>query len=138
VDALVALPANGAPEMAWGDSFFFYDPDRTLAANRFPFATIVTKDYTGFDEASNLNRSGIFRLNLGVDKATFQSLFGTGKVAADYDYTALDKTMPHPIYASQFWVSVLNPSDATFQQDVMPLLNAAYDFAVERQAKRAI
>ena len=50
-----------------GDTFFIYDPDRNLAGKQqFPFATLVTKDYGDFDCASDLNRAGIFRLNIGV------------------------------------------------------------------------
>ena len=39
--------------------------------------------------------------------------------------------MPHPVYAPQSWVCVLNPSDATFQA-VRQLLAEAYDLAVRR------
>jgi hypothetical protein len=45
VDVDVASRESGAPEIAWGDTFFTYDPNRELeGARRFPFATIVTKD----------------------------------------------------------------------------------------------
>ena len=44
-----------------------------------PFATIVTKDYTGFDTASDLNRPGVFRLNVGVGRDTFRALFGDSR-----------------------------------------------------------
>ena len=33
--------------------------------------------------------------------------------------------MPHPEYSRQRWVSVLNPSRATFEQVVKPLLREA-------------
>ncbi len=47
---------------------------------------------------------------------TFQALFGTGKVEVSvYDVTALDTIMPHPDYAPQSWLCVLNPSEETFQ-----------------------
>src|SRR5438552_9239515 len=67
--------------VASGDSFFFYDPPGgQLPPNRrFPFATIVTKDYGDFDCASQLNRPGVFRLNIGVSKETYRSLFGPRK-----------------------------------------------------------
>lgn len=69
VDVVVASKEIGAPEIAWGDTFFIYDPDRNLDdARRFPYATIVTKDYGEFDNASNLDRPGVFRLNIGVCK----------------------------------------------------------------------
>lgn len=57
VDLMVASAEHGAPDLAWGDTFFFYDPGRRLeGATKFPFATIVTKDYGEFDNASKLNR----------------------------------------------------------------------------------
>ena len=135
--------AGEGPEIAQGDTFFIYDPDRNLEPkHRFPFATIVTKDYGDFDRASNLDRPGVFRLNIGVSKDTYRSLFGpqpsspgpAGAVATGHDFTVLDQIMPHPVYAPQSWVCVLNPSNATFQA-VQPLLADAYDLAVRRRAK---
>ncbi len=135
VDAVT--PTEG---IAAGDTFFIYDPDRTLdPQRRFPFATIVTKDYGEFDCASNLNRPGVFRLNIGLSQATFRSLFGSptpssgGADAADTgpDFSALDRLLPHPVYAPQSWVCVLNPSVATFDT-LKPLLAEAYDRAVKR------
>jgi hypothetical protein len=99
---------------ASGASFFFYDAD-----HKFPFATLVTSDE--HDQASNLSRPSVFRLNVGVSKQTFQSLFGTGSAHSDkggpeggYDFTALDCIMPHPVYGKMYWVCVLNPSEETF------------------------
>jgi hypothetical protein len=52
VDTVIASRQNGAPEMAWGDTFFIYDPDRDLPeTRRFPFATIVTQDYGDLEDA---------------------------------------------------------------------------------------
>src|SRR5271155_4513358 len=80
IEVQVASREDGSPEIAWGDTFFFYSPGREIAADRkFPFATIVTKDYGEFDCASNLNRPGVFRLNVGVSKQTFASLFDVAK-----------------------------------------------------------
>ena len=77
VDLLTAGKTTGAPEIAWGDSFFYYDPDRDITTDkRFPFATIVTKNYPGFDEASNVDRDGIFRLNISVGRRRFEELIG--------------------------------------------------------------
>jgi hypothetical protein len=137
----VASKESGAPEIAWGDSFFIYNPEkRTEPTASFPFATIVTKDYGEFDNLSNLNRPGVFRLNIGVSKATFQRLFGdliaTGKLN-DFDFTAMDRLLPHPVYHLQHWVSILNPSEAVFQSAVQPLLKEAYSEAVRKYAKTA-
>lgn len=63
---VVASEENGAPEVAWGDAFFIYDFEkRTPPERHFPFATIVTNDYPGFDESSELSRDGVYRLNVG-------------------------------------------------------------------------
>jgi len=113
-----------------GYTFFFYGADRML-----PFATIATADNEG-DRASNLDRPGVFRLNIGVSKQTFQALFGTGKVdISAYDFTALDTIMPHPDYAPQSWICVLNPGDATFHK-LRPWLDEAYARAVRRATRR--
>src|ERR1700731_3779722 len=109
VASLVASRAYGAPEAAWGDSFFCCNPGRELPADhRFPVATIVNKDYGEFVRASDLNREGVFRLNVGVGKETFAALFGPEKHDA-HDFTALDRLMPHPVYGKMYWVCVLNP-----------------------------
>src|SRR5258708_15225418 len=109
VEILVGSKEAGSPEIAWGDTFFFYGGDRML-----PFATIVTKDYVDFDCASNLNRPGVFRLNIGVSKDTFRSLFvpkntiseSAGNAEPVYDFTDLNRLTPHPVYAAQSWVCV--------------------------------
>jgi hypothetical protein len=134
VDVQVASADNGAPEMAWGDTFFIYDPERNLEGpRRFPFATIVIKDYGDFDNKSNLDRSGVFRLNIGVGKKTYESFFATD---GDHDYTALDRLMPHPVYGANHWIGVLNPSDPTFER-VKPLIAEAYSIAVRRLERRS-
>jgi hypothetical protein len=124
-----------------GDTFIYYDPQHDLDPKRtFPFATIVTKDYGDFDNTSRLNRPDVFRLNIGVSRDTFRALFGyaPGEASAqsdDYDFAALDRLMPHPVYAPQLWVCVLNPSLATFEA-VKPLLAEAYSRAATRHASR--
>lgn len=117
--------------IASGDHFFCYDPER-----KFPFATLVTSD--AHDDASDLDRPGVFRLNIGVRKERFLALFGAGEGDADAapDYTALDRLLPHPVYGRMHWVCILNPSDATFAATVQPLLAEAYALHVERYARR--
>jgi hypothetical protein len=53
----------------------------------------------------------------------------------DYDFTALDVLMPHPVYGPNHFVCVLNPSDSTFDA-VRPLLNEAYEIAAKRARPR--
>ena len=129
-DHIITTFAGVETATTLGYTFFFYGPERML-----PFTTIATADNEG-DRVSNLDRPGVFRLNIGVSKPTFQSLFGTGKVdVSAYDFTVLDTIMPHPDYALQSWICVLNPSDTTFQQ-LRPLLNEAYELAVRRASRR--
>ncbi len=119
-------------------TFFFYDHDR-----KFTFATIVTKD-DEYDQLSNLNRPDVFRLNMGISKQTFLSLFdkiyaqseASKGLDSKYDFTALDKLMPHPVYGRMYWVCILNPSPATFEEVVKPLLAEAYAQDVKQYAKR--
>lgn len=132
VNVVVGSKEAGSPEVAWGDTFFIYDPDRNLPAkHQFPFATIVTKNYPRFDEASKLDRPCVFRLNVGVGKETFRSMFESAAEETTYDFAALDRIMPHPVYGRQYWVCVLNPSEGTFES-IRPLLKEAYEIAVRR------
>jgi hypothetical protein len=120
VDVETASQASGAPQVAWGDSFIFYDhpgqdtpPDR-----RFPFATIVIKDYPGWDEFSDLSRDGVFRLNVNVGRGRFQDLIGYPPAQfashqAAPDYRALDTVLPHPAYGQQAWISIVCPGPRT-------------------------
>lgn len=141
VVAVTASETTGAPEVAWGDSFFFYDPDGTPADRRMPFATLVTKDYDGFDIASNLNRPGVFRLNIFVGRAAFEELVGYppsehADQSARFDYTAIDRLVPHPVYAAQAWVAILNPGKTTAVR-ARALLTDAHRRAVRRSHRRA-
>ena len=108
VRVLLASAANGAPESAWGDSFFYYDPEST-EDQRLPFATIVTHDTPGWDEASHLDRPGAFRVNLAVGRDRVPD------AGSDIDYSKIDVLLPHPQYAAQGWVSVVNPGALTDQ-----------------------
>lgn len=129
----ILRPADGPGA---GDTFIFYDPQRDLdPSHRMPFTTIVVKDYSDFDNASRLNRPDVFRLNIGVSRDTFHALFGhaPSDESVTYDFAALDRLMPHPIYARQSWVCVLNPSPETFEA-VKPLLAEAYSIVATRYA----
>jgi len=113
-----------------GYTFFFYRDD-----HMHTFATIAS---TGneYEKISNLDRPGVYRLNIGVSRETFQSMFGKGKIdTSAYDFTALDMIMPHPDYSSQYFLCVLSPSEATFEK-IRPLLAEAYDVAMKRYNKR--
>jgi Family of unknown function (DUF6194) len=141
VVTLTASKENGAPEVAWGDSFFFYDPENAGPENRrFPFATIVIKDYPGFDMDSKLDRPGIFRLNLAIGRDRFTELFGFppaqfAERRAEFDFAAVDRIIPHPVYANQGWMSVLVPGDGS-EAHVKQLIVHAYERARGRYRRR--
>jgi hypothetical protein len=114
----------------WGYQFFFYKDDHQV-----PFASLAASD-NEYDRVSQLDRPGVYRLNFAVSRATFQALFGAEKPdRRAYDFAALDVLMPHPEYAAQQFVCVLNPSAATFER-VQPLLAEAYALAAQRYARR--
>jgi len=103
---------------AMGATFF------SLDERHWPnFATIVTTDEHDMGTPSNLSRPGVFRLNIGVGKATFERLVGG---QADPDYAALDTLVPHPVYAKQRWIAILNPSRGSFDATVKPLIDEAH------------
>jgi len=125
-----------------GDTFFIYDPDGDLPPERtFPFVTIVTGDH--YDSVSALDRPGAYRLNIGLTKATYTELFGAapsvrdenGVLATELDYAATDSLTPHPIYASQHWVSIVTPSTASMDA-LKPLLAEAYEFAARKHGNQ--
>jgi len=130
-----------------GDTFFFYNPKDEPPDHKFPFVTLVTSDIN--DQFSNLNRPSVFRLNIGVSKQTFRALFGepelppygsmalTPDTPSSYDFTALDQLLPHPVYGRMYWVCILNPSGATLQKQVHPLLAEAYEMAVTKRNRKA-
>jgi hypothetical protein len=103
---------------AMGATFF------SLDESQWPnFATIVTTDEHDMGNPSDLAREGVFRLNIGVGRQTFERLVGS---VTEPDHAALDRVVPHPVYAKQRWVSILNPSRATFEEVLKPLIAEAH------------
>jgi len=111
-----------------GDLFFMYDNN-----DKHPFATIITRD-NEYDNTSNLNREGFFRLNIGLDKEKFNSMFGgiTDKKGFEaylnlgIDFTKEDLILPHPTYGAMYWICVVNPSNKTFEL-LKKYLNLSYN-----------
>ncbi len=128
---------------SWGEIGIFYNPQQKLKRGIY-VATIKQKDGDN-DKASNLNREGVFRLNIGLSKKTFKELFGDipkrpqagGVVDMNFDFTVLDEIIPHPVYAWMGWVSVLNPSEETFKK-CKPLVLEAYKLAHEKFKKKKV
>jgi hypothetical protein len=120
------------------DLFYLYDPAADLPPERQqPFATIVTGDH--YEKVSRLDEPGAWRFNVALTKATYTSLFGPVPTERDadwvldsgHDYAARDTLMPHPFYASQYWVAIVNP---TGLDQLLPLIEESYEFAARKYA----
>ncbi|GAA3213583.1 DUF6194 family protein [Dactylosporangium siamense] len=132
-ELLLATEESGAPETSWGDRFFYVGPDR-----RLPFATIVGRDTPGWDEASRLDRPGVFRVNVHAGREEFQRLLGYPPAELEerrpaVDFARLDVILPHPSYGRQGWVCVLNPGPRSVA-DLDGLIVTAHHRAVLRRS----
>ena len=131
-DEITSWITTTYPETVVGEAmharFFSLDP------SQWPnFATIVTTDEHDMGSPSDLARTGAFRLNIGVGKATFERLVDP---ATEPDYAAFDTILPHPVYARQRWIAILNPSRATWDETVKPLIAEAYERLAGSRASR--
>jgi len=112
------------------DSAAFFSLDEKHWPN---FATVVCTDEHDMGTPSNLARPGVYRVNVGVDRETFERLVGSLEVP---DYAAFDRFVPHPVYAKQRWISILNPSHATVRETLMPLIAEGHDRLAAKRAPR--
>lgn len=103
IETFINQLANVQQEENFGYAFFFVGDD-----HRLPFVSIADAD-NDFDNVSNLNRVGVFRVNISVSKATFQNLVGESS-GESVDYALLNVFLPHPHYARQHFVCILNPA----------------------------
>ena len=128
---------------SWGEKGIFYNPNHVLKRGVY-ILTIKEKDGDN-DNGSNLDRENVYRVNLGIRKKTFIELFSdvpkrpsAGEIVSmNYDFTELNKIIPHPVYAWMGWISVLNPSHKTFEK-LKPFIQEAYEYAVEKFKKRKV
>lgn len=128
---------------SWGEKGIFYNPDGRFKRGVY-VATLKSKNGDN-DRVSNLDRVGIFRLNIGVRKSTFINLFGQmpkrpaagGVVLLPVDFTEIDKILPHPVYAWMGWICILNPSPKSFEE-VKPFLQEAYDYSKEKYSRKKL
>ena len=136
--ALVVIPGPGsdAPQLAWGDAFFYYAPDGVMPQHVQPYGTIVTKDYPD-DTASELDAPGRWRVNVHVDRATFRRLTGEEprSLTRARDHAATDVFNPHPVYGALGWVAVVNPGEQT-TETVLQLLRDGHRAARARVERR--
>ncbi len=124
-DVLTLSPVegDGTPEVAWGDSFFYYAPDGVVPPGQ-PFATIVTKDYPG-EPPSGLG-DGIFRVNVDAGRRDQPEVD---------DPAVRDMVIPHPVYGHLGWVCIVQPGQQT-TGELQELLRGAHDAARRRWTRR--
>ncbi len=127
IEEFVAEMENVQREENYGYVFFFVGDDHRLS-----FVTIANSD-NEWDSVSNLSREGVFRVNIGISKETFKSLI----VRSDdqlIDYSALNTFLPHPEYAQQNFICILNPSGENVQT-TKKLITEAYAIAAKRHKR---
>jgi hypothetical protein len=122
IAAMVKQLDSGITEAKnWGERGLFYNPGFKRAKGIY-LLTFKEKDGAN-DQASKLNRPGLYRLNLGLSKTQYAEQFGAqpsrpaaGKtVETGHDFTVVDQITPHPIYGWMSWCAVINPSLATIE-----------------------
>jgi len=115
-------------EENFGYTFFFVGDDHRLS-----FVTIANSD-NEYDDVSNLDRDQVFRVNIGVSKETFTKLIGETDPES-VDYSALNVFLPHPHYARQNFISILNPAGENVAK-TKALIEEAYAIAAARYKRR--
>ena len=50
---------------------------------------------------------------------------------------AFDRLFPHPVYAAQRWISIVNPSETTWREVLIPLIALAHDRLAAQRARHA-
>ena len=129
VEAFVTGMENVQREDNYGYVFFFVGDDHRLS-----FVTIANSD-NEWDSVSNLSREGVFRVNIGVSRETFKSLI-IKPDDAPVDYSVLNTFLPHPEYAQQNFVCILNPSGENIEI-TKTLIAEAYSIAARRLQRKA-
>lgn len=128
VEEFVSSLANVEQETNYGYTFFFVGDD-----HRLPFVTMSDAD-NDYDKLSNLNREGVFCVNIGVSKKTFEAMLGDYD-AEMMDYSLLDVFLPHPDYAKQHFLRILSPSQAN-EAKTKDLIREAHSIATTRLTRK--
>ena len=105
----------------YGESSLFYNPNH-LFKNGVYFLTLKNNDGPN-DKSSKLEREGIYRLSFSIPKENYEIDFGETPIRAkkgktidlDYDFSELNRLMPHAVYGWINWLMVLSPSDDVFE-----------------------
>jgi len=112
----------------WGERTLLYNPGAASSHGVY-FVTVKERD-SASDAASALDARGAYRVSFAVAPERYRALFGhlpprVNASDADVDPLAVDRLMPHPLYAWMSWASVVNPSPGTLEE-LWPLLDESY------------
>jgi Family of unknown function (DUF6194) len=126
---------------SWGETALFFNPDGKLP-NGVYFCTFKAHD-GAHDQASQLDREGVFRIAIGVTPSVYAAHFGVkpsrphkgGVVDTGHDFSQLNQFTPHPIYAWMNWVQILSPSNEQLDS-VFVFIEDAYQQAQKKYAQR--
>jgi len=116
-------------EENFGYIFFFVGDDHML-----PFVTIAAED-NEYDKVSNLDRDGVFRINIGVGREIFESMFDSAD-SGPLDYSALNTFLPHPDYAKQHFICILSPAGENVEL-TQKHIEEAHSLAAARYKRKA-
>ncbi len=83
---------------------------------------------------SNLSREGVYRINIGVGRKTFDALFGDREIEG-IDFTAINVFLPHPHYAKQNFICILNPAGEN-EERTKQYIREAHDLAAGRAERK--
>lgn len=141
IDDLLSRFGHLSIKKTWGETSIFLNPNNASAHGSY-FLTLKESDGMN-DEASNLDRDGIFRVSFGISRSSFEGLFGPkpprpskgGVVETGHDFTQTNLLMPHPIYAWMNWVQILTPS-AEKWHSIRHLIVESYELSKSRLANR--
>lgn len=86
VEAFIEAMDDVQRAEAFGYTLFFVGDD-----HRLPFVTLIDTDQDA-DSVSDLDRDGVFRINIGVSKATFAVVEQAGEVR--HEASRLDSIIP--------------------------------------------
>jgi hypothetical protein len=130
VETFVAGMQDVQREDNYGYVFFFVGDDHLMS-----FVTIANAD-NEWDSVSNLDRDGVFRVNIGVGRETFDQLIGKSFESEPLDYSALNTFLPHPEYAKQNFICILNPEGENVEK-IKELISEAHAIAAKRAGRKA-
>ncbi len=129
LEAFIVTLDNVQRDDSYGYAMYFVGDDHMV-----PFVSLAAAD-NEYDRVSNLDREGVYRVNIGVTRKTFAALFGD-RPTDDIDHAALNVFMPHPHYAKQNFICILNPTGEN-EALTKQYIREAHDFAARRTQRGA-